>query len=572
MNEATALKDLFQSLNMNDWWIDLLGQRPNYDNTFDMYKAMDRIPRTEIKTAEEIKRKFGNTISYNSADNKWYLWDGKVHAPCEGDAVAVKIAKEYYYAIDRALAFIKDKISKEAQAARVAGGDKPEERAAAILATYEKGEWRKFRDFRDSIAKSAGQASLVKSLQTEVDISANHFEEDRRFFVVRNGVIDLAKYRMSGKVELEPHSATRPVYRYFDADYDVNITENDYPIFRGFLASSIVDWETACLLQKAVGAAFSAPAKPRAMINLLGAPASGKSMFLTIFEHLGQGYTAMPNNQAIQVFGNDTNPYQDEMYGARFMGFSEVQGTKALNDGFIKQIMGGDLTTTRRLYGQPRKWYPQGLMFVASNMPLKIDFRDDATMNKIFPITFPHTFSLEDPEHKIDEQLQAKILGDVDGSGATIYEGERSGLLHWVLKGMSLYWKEGLTETASVLAARDATKTNSSYSIKFVSELLGTGLLVEDLSLNKSDFVLKGDVYKAFKFWCEEQNVKNVPGKQTFNADIEKFYHGEANSGGKRFNGIASTPEWQVLVNNDSIIMLANAMKNLDERDKVTGR
>lgn len=565
-NSASSLDNLLQTMDIDNWYLDLLGQ-PATHSTFDLHVAMARIPRTEISASEEIKRKFGSTVSYSAATDTWFIWDGRVHAPCDGTTEILKITKLFFLALNNALQFVKDVIDTQAQVMKASNVEKADEKAALIRKEYD-GEWKKFRVYRDYITKIAGRKSLMDALKTELDIPADHFDGDRKFLVVRNGVIDLAQYRMNKRVTLLPHSADRAVYRYFDADFDVNVSEEDYPQFRRFLSSSICDWDTAVLLQKFTGAAFSAPAKPRAMVNLLGAPASGKSMFLNIFNVLGQDYSVMPNNQAIQANTGDTNFYQDALRGARFIGFSEVQGAKDIDDGFVKGIMGGDEQNTRLLRQQESPWMPQGVMFVASNLALKINFRDKATTNKIFPITFPHSFTREDPEHQIDELLEAKILGEVDGSGNTVFEGERPGILHWVLKGMMMYWEEGLAETASVLTARASLKTNASHSIRFMTELLETGLLFEDLAQSNSSYVLRGDVYRAFEHWCAGQNVRNVPGKQTFNSDVEEFYHGDVNSGGRRFKGLVPSPEWLTSVSN--ITYFTHMMENLDERMKVS--
>lgn len=513
--ETDILAQTYTELDLNNWYKDLLGQEPKVAG-FDFYKAFETIPRTELVTAQAIAAKYKHRLTYVPESKTWYLWDGMIHRPCNGDAIAQKIVMEYYATVLDSIKYVSTVLQTEEQAA---GDD--DKRVKAF-----KAELSKHKKFRDSLATDRVQKSVINQLRIQVDVADDHYEKDNGFLVLRNGVIDLADFKASQVVTLLPHNPARPVYRFFDADYVEGLTPDAYPNWRRFLASSIVDWDTACLLQKGVGAAFAATHKPRAMFNLLGAPASGKSLFLSVFDKLGEGYSVMPNNQAVQANNGDTNPYQDDLKGARFVGFSEVQGKKPLDDGFIKGVMGGDKQNTRKLYARQTSWVPQCVMFVASNMALKIDTRDAATFGKVLPIPFPHSFTDTDPEHKIDLELEEKVLA------------ERNGIVHWILQGMVQYWETGLHPTAAVMAAMDDNKTANSHSLQFIAELKAADYLTEDLSARTSHCLPIGEAYELFKLWADENGVRNVPGKQTFSTDIAEAYHGKKKSDGWTFVGL----------------------------------
>lgn len=551
MHETQILSQLSADLNTGSWWEELMGQ-PAVFQGFNVDKAFDSIPRTELTTAEEIARKFKDRLRYVPATDVWFLWDGRVHRPCDDDGVALKVVQNYFHTVRDSIKFVEDIIYTNAKIIAT-GSEADAKTKAENYVKLHSAELKKFKSFRDKISTNATQGAIVQQMKRNMDVPTDYFEKDNDLFVVRNGVIDLKAFRASGVPLLMPHDPARSVFRYFDADYDEYAK---YDVWNQFLATSIIDADTASLLQKGVGAAFAATYKPRAMFNLLGAPASGKSLFLAVFDALGQDYSVMPNNQAIQVSGNDTNFYQEALRGKRFVGFSEVQGKKALDDGFIKGVMGGDKQNTRTLHAKESPWIPQCVMFVASNMALKVDFRDDATFNKVLPIRFPWSFTDTDPEHKLDRDLEDKVLE------------ERNGVLLWVLLGMKKFWAEGLHATESVLRAMDDNKKSNSYSLQFINDLLETGLLVQDLFGIKSNFIKMGDAYAAFKFWAEEQGVKNITGKQTFNEDIKKAYYGDIPSGGRRFNGLAMSPlmkQWCEQGN----IGLANGMRALDDRDRL---
>jgi putative DNA primase/helicase len=548
VNETEILQNLFIELDLANWMVDLQEQPKNYTG-WKREKAEESIPRTDIKAARAIRNKFENRLSYVEASDTWYVWNGMVHVPCVGDSVAYKVIKFYYGAMEDALTFYKGGIDVLATHAASSGNKDAAEKAKKIRELYEKGEIAKHRRYRDRISGDAGVKSLLAVLKTELDIPANYFDGDLDFLVVRNGVIDIKQFKADGFPTLLPHDPARPVWRYVDADYDQHAQA---PSWNQFLNSSIIDAETATLLQKGVGAAFAGTYKPRAMFNLLGAPASGKSLFLSVFDKLGQNYSVMPNNQAIQVNNGDTNFYQDALRGKRFVGFSEVQGKKALDDGFIKGIMGGDKQNTRQMRQMESPWTPQCVMFVASNMALKVDFRDEATFNKVLPIPFPWSFTDVDPEHKLDRDLEDKVLA------------ERNGVLLWVLIGMKKFWEEGLAPTKAVMEAMGENKVASSYALQFVKDLIDTGYIEQDLSAKASSFVKMGDAYKAFTHWAEAQGVKNVPGKHTFNDDIKQAYFGDIPSGGRRFKGLKMSATFEGLIVDPQ--RMAFHMGNLEER------
>ncbi|NSX39012.1 hypothetical protein HTS88_21820 [Pseudarthrobacter oxydans] len=524
MNETQALQNLYVELRLDRWFIDLMGQAADYDS-FNVRKAEDNIPRTELTAARAIRDKFENRLSYVESENRWYLWDGRVHAPCDGDNVAIKVTKYYWEAMTSAIAFVKGHYEVMATHTASNGSPTAKEEAAKIRNEYNKGEIVKHRRYRDRVASEAGMSSLVRVMKTELDVPISHFQDDRQWLVLRNGVVDLADYRASGFVRLLPHDGSRPVTRFFDADYDSSARADTWS---GFLSSSIVDdgGDTVKLLQKAVGAAFSAEQKPRALFNLLGAPASGKSVFLSVFNRLGQTYAVMPNNQAIQLNNGDTNFYQDALRNKRFVGFSEVQGKKPLDDGFLKGILGGDEQNTRQMRQMESPWKPQCVLFIASNMALKFDTRDEATFIKILPIPFPHSFTEMDPEHKMDRDLEGKVLA------------ERSGILNWVLEGMAAFWSDGLAPTAAVMAAMDGNKTANSHALQFMEAMLEAGHVIQDPAASLSGCLTVTVGYDMFRHWAEAQGIKNIPGKQMFSTDVAGFYHGKKRSDGIRFVGI----------------------------------
>lgn len=511
-------------------WMNKMSGHRLTPTAIDIWKLQKSVPKDATDGADFIAAQIPSCLSYNANSKTWYVWNGKVHTPLTANTVPTQLIDILGYAFKDLDAMLYTYIEFGTKSIRAQNlSDVETKKKIADFTGPIMGIRKEWSGFAFSLNSNKGVKDVLDKLSRLVSKSNEHFESDRQWLVVRNGVIDIADYRTTGAVTLLEHSASRPVTRYFDADYDPQAGAETW---KGFLKSSIVDdnGETVKLLQKAVGAAFSAEAKPRALFNLLGAPASGKSVFLSVFNRLGQAYSVMPNNQAIQLNNGDTNFYQDALRNKRFVGFSEVQGKKPLDDGFLKGILGGDEQNTRQMRQMESPWKPQCVLFIASNMALKFDTRDEATFIKILPIPFPHSFTEVDPEHKMDRELESKVMA------------ERDGILSWVLEGMTMFWTEGLAPTAAVMSAMDGNKTANSHALQFMEAMIEAGHIQQDNMASLSGCINVGTAYEMFRPWADAQGIKNVPGKLTFSNDVADFYHGKQRSDGVRFVGLFMAP------------------------------
>lgn len=548
MGETEILEKLYKELHLDNWWKDLLGQAPTYDDTFDIYKAMDAIPRTESTAAEAINEKLKNYVSFVELTGKWYIWDGRIHTPCDGEGIAVKVVKHFYKTLCKALAFVKDVLSRRAQAARVAGGEKTEEKAAAIMATYEKGEFSKHRSFRDRIATDAGISAVVRMMRTECDVPSDYYDNDHRWFVMKNYVLDLDDLRRStadNKIfTLLEHSPERPVTKYFDAEYvyDANLGHWD-----GFLKRSIPDEASRNYLRKVAGAAMMGTSKLRTIPNLYGPPGSGKSVFINTMFKLGKegaGYACMPDSKAV-VKVSGQNFEQDSLKGRRFVGISEPSHTEKIDDDFLKKYTGDVWVETRTLNVKSSGWIPQGVVFIASNQPLRINTRDKAIVERVQLIQFPVEFEAEMPGVHVPEErrkvadLEELILAD------------RSRILSWIIQGMFEFVIEGkkLMPPDEVIAKRNEIVTDASTALRWVEEFVDDGYIELNFSseITLKDCITVADAYSQYTLWAALAGEKKALTRKFFTQDIENKFQPKAKdpeTNQWRFTGFVMTPKY----------------------------
>jgi phage/plasmid-associated DNA primase len=541
MGETEILQGLHKELDLDVWWHDLLGQggKPDFAK-FDLDKAIDTLPRTEIKAAEAIHEKFKNVLTYTEARDQWYLWDGRIHTPCDGEGVAIKIVKDFYRAMAGALDFIKEYIEAEAKKIESANQQNSKEEAKKMRQYYDKGEVAKHKRFRDEISRNKGQQAIIRSLRTECDVKGDYYDNDQRWLVVQNGVLDLDEVRNGGWAFL-PHHPSRPVTKFFDAPYRAEALRSNFKHWDTFLKYSIPSDAAREYLQKVTGAAFMGESKLRTILNLHGPPGSGKSVFIGTFFKLGKGgaaYACMPDSKSIiKVSGQ--NFEQDSFKGRRFIGVSEPPMNDPIDNEFLKKFTGDDWVETRTLNVKSSGWVPQGVVYVASNKPLKINTRDKAIVERVQMIEFPIEFQKDhvDPAKRRVRDLEKLIMDD------------RERVLEWVIQGMMRYINidgRQLTPPESVLRLQNEVVTDASSALRWLAENIEDEDLKVDFGQPEEYFLPVKDAFQRYQHWAVACGEKHQLPMRFFQQDIENRYEGTVRAGGMiRFKGIIMTPNFR---------------------------
>ena len=177
--------------------------------------------------------------------------------------------------------------------------------------------------------------------------------------------------------------------------------------------------------------------KSRMIVNLFGPPGSGKSTFMDAIQKLGGrgvGYCAALDKSAITQTNDQVNFGQNDFKGRRFIPISEPDHRKAIDDDFLKNFTGDEGVKTRTLHAAFEPWTPQGILFVASNAPLRINTRDNAIVDRLHMIEFPNQFEAGLP---VDNSNEEDTIED-------LLQKDKSRILEWILEGMWLYVQGGM--------------------------------------------------------------------------------------------------------------------------------
>ena len=337
--------------------------------------------------------------------------------------------------------------------------------------------------------------------------------------------------------DLSPHFAVnRAVTCKFNPDAKA-------PNWEHFLETSIPDEEVRAFLQRLVGAAFLAESKVKAIPNLQGPKDCGKTIFVNTLEKLAGGYGVQPSPDALMESKSGTNFEQDHLRGARFVGISEPSPHAKLDDTFCKQVTGGDEVSTRTLHAKSRPWTPQCVIFIASNHPVNFTTSDNAFVDRLCLVQFPHQFfePNELPEgdwHVKDNDLERKLAE------------ESEGIFLWVIRGMWEYLVQGINKPESVKMAGQQFVTENSGPLSWLDDKIHEGLIeiVKDIgSRPMTDYATLNNLHAEY---AQDMmaNYDKPLGKHAFSRHLTARY-GKERSGAIRFPGVVGVGRYEWLKN-----------------------
>lgn len=501
MSETTSLDALHKNckdLDVANWYQILLG---NYTGTYDSaklnpYEAEAVIPRSDRYTAEAIAEKFRNRVSYVTGAKEWHIWDGRVHQRCEGDDIAKHIVDIYSDQLKKALDEVKYCFTAEADAAVVSGPELDSVEKSKIKAEAKKkyeALFKEHRRYRNMLDATSGTRSVVEQLKTYLAVASDYFENDRDWFVVQNGVVDVVASKTSKNLVMVPHDPSRPVYRYFRANYDPNA---EWPSLQRFLDNSLADESQADFFQRALGyVMIGAPVKTKTIVDAYGETNAGKSMINGVIAKLANDFYFEATEAAITKAGKDADMFRDQMRMARVISFLEVKSK--LDKPFILKYTGGDVIETTRKYRNSVTWRAQGLIMLMSNEGMNIGSQEAAVASRIERIHFPHEFTddHEDPRYRSVEGLDQMIIDEADG------------FLNWLLLGfiaqINSGSKDGKIKASESMGLLKNEMQDNNNTASIFWERFNGNRYEADLSAPVYKWVPFISVMADYKKWCK---------------------------------------------------------------------
>lgn len=435
---------------------------------------------TDLGNAKRLVVDRGDKIRYCYNHKKWFIWNGKVWRADDNGQI-LRLAKDTVKRIYQ-------------EAARIQDGD--QRRALGRWAISSESEHR---------LKS--MVSLAES-EPGMQISPNQLDTNHHLLNCLNGTVDLK----TG--ELKPHNPQNYMTKIVPVEYK---PEADCPQWIDFL-ETIFNWNYDLIpyVQRAVGYSLTGDISEQCLFILHGQGENGKSSFIDAISGMFGDYA---QGAAFETFicqkNNNVRNDLARMPGIRFISAVETSGERRFDEALLKQSTGGDLITTRFLYGEFFEFRPQFKLWLACNHKPQIRGNDHAIWRRIHLIPFNHRI----PQAK--RMPKSEVM--------EMFRQEFPGILNWAIQGCLEWRKNGLQMPDDVKAATNGYRSEMDVVGAFLSECC---ILTPEVK------TVTGALYETYKKWCEDTGEFTLNQRNFGMRLAERGLESAQSSGNRWWKGI----------------------------------
>lgn len=395
--------------------------------------------------AQRFIDRFGSDIRYNFDNKTWVVYDGKTWIKDVKQLVKTKC--------DILIEEMKTELLKE-----------PDENKRKELA----------RNIKHVSSNSGKEAMLKEAMHIGTMPTVNaDYDKDEYLFNCFNGVIDLKTGRL-----LE-HNKTFMLSKYSNTRVDL---ENEPTRWKQFLLEIFNNnQELVDYIQVALGYTLTGSTKEQCFFQCYGDGANGKSVFLDIIYKMLGDYALNAQVESILAKGNNNSGASSEiarMNGARFVRTNEPNEGARFNEGLVKQLVSGDVTTARFLYGAEFEFTPKFKLWIATNYKINVRGTDYGIWRRQRLVPFEVKFEGAKADKKLSEKLEQELPQ----------------ILGWCVKG-AVKWRE-----SGLITPKQIEIANNEYK----NEMDTIRTFMNDCTIeNPQSREKASEVYKEYAEWAK---------------------------------------------------------------------
>ena len=358
-----------------------------------------------------------------------------------------------------------------------------------------------------TLLASRAVAAMVSLSQSELAVRTAALDADPAVLNVSNGTIDL----LTGR--LRPHRAADLLTKQSPVVYDPAAV---CPQWAAFLARVLPDEAVRAFVQRLAGYALLGDVRDHVLPVFWGTGANGKSTYLEAVQYVMGDYARTIPSSVLLVDRNDKHPTERaQLAGLRLAVANETNAGRALDEGTVKQLTGGDRITARFMRQDFFEFVPSHKLILCSNHKPQITGTDEGTWRRVLLVPWEVCIPVAERDTGLPTRLRA----------------EAPGILRWCLEGCAAYLRDGLSPPPAVTAA------TTSYRLD--SDILGQ-FLAECCTENPALHTPAANLYRAYVAWAESSNVAAVTRDAFGSAMSERGKFTRAKVGGvMRYRGIA---------------------------------
>lgn len=379
---------------------------------------------------------------------------------------AMRCAKATAAAISAA--FLGERESLLEQAEGAAGEERKElkQRAkAAGASAVSMGQMKRIRPMMDAAKSSPGMPVRIDEL-----------DRDPMLLTCANGTVNLesgARY---------DHDPADLVTRMAPVNWNPAAT---CPTFERFLGDIFSGNEgLIAYVQRAAGYSLTGDTSEQNLFMAYGSGANGKSTLIEALSYVVGEYAEVADFATLLDSHSDRHPTDlAKLRGARLVSASEPDPRKALAEGKVKQMTGGDRITARFMHRDFFTYKPHFKLWLMCNKRPRIKGTDDGIWRRIHLIPF----TVQIPTEKRDKALLSKLKAEADG------------IFAWMLRGCLLWQEKGLCPPSEVVDATQAYRQDSDSLARWLEDRCEVGEALTAPS---------GDLLRSFNAWAEEEGER----------------------------------------------------------------
>jgi P4 family phage/plasmid primase-like protien len=326
-----------------------------------------------------------------------------------------------------------------------------------------------------------------------IGLTPDDFDKDPYMLNCQNGLLNLKT------LELIPHSTDNYVMKITNCNYD---PDAECPTWLAFLNRILSeDQELIEFIQRAVGYCLTGNTSEKALFFLYGSTGNnGKSTFVEMISYILGDYALAKFPVATLLDDNhnnsNTSNYLAQLFGVRFVGCSELSGTKKLNEETIKDLTGGiDTISARRLYQEPFTFVPTHKIFMFGNDQPTIPYKSKAIWNRLKMVNFNVSIPKSEQDGSLPDKLKA----------------ERDGILKWAVDGCQKWLANGLNNPVSMATSLNEYIDSMNILKSFIDEFCIIG---EHYQIRTSQ------LYDAYRDWAIKSKLA-ISNIQNFTKEMK---------------------------------------------------
>jgi len=440
---------------------------------------------TDMGNAARLVKLYQDAIRWCPDFNHWLVWNGK------------------YWEHDR-----RGKIFQAAQ------------RTISNM-IIEAGAMETGRD-RTALLKWAIQSQAFSKVQSMVTMARYHegipilqeeLDLDNEKLQLENGTLNLRSGDLLNFEQGDYITKTSP------ATYDSGARA---PRWEQFLREVMPDAETVDFLQRSVGYSLSGDVSARAFFVLYGLGRNGKSTFLSVVQHLLGDYACTtPVDTLMRKWGASAGGIPNDLAalrGQRFVTAFESGASMHLDEGKVKQMVGGDPISARFMRAEFFTFMPAFKIFLCTNHKPVIRGVDAAIWDRIKLVPF----NIRITEAQEDTELKGKLLNELPG------------ILNWALQGYQNFKNFGLGACSEVVQATAAYRADQDVIRSFLEQYY---------ALDVASKVRSSQVYEDYKGWAEQEGEKIMSSSKLKAALNDRGIRYKRESDGRFYLGLMNKLE-----------------------------